>query len=110
MFSAVKMMDMAKTPEEVSEETREYSSPMPIESVVNRYPYGLCISLDEDSLKKLNLTESPDVGDMIHLFAMARVTSMSQNEKSDGTVCQRVELQITHLGLEDEDDEAAEAA
>jgi len=102
MYS-IKMQDMGKTPDEAKEDM----GPLDVPSVTNRYPYGLCISLDEDQLKKLDL-EKPDVGDMIHLFAMARVTSVSENEKSDGSKCCRVELQITHLGLEDENDEGAE--
>lgn len=108
MYS-VKMMDMGKTPAEIKEESALYDAPLPVSSMVNRYPYGLCISLSEDELTKLGLSdEKPDVGDMIHLFAMARVTSVSENEKSDGTKSCRVEMQITHLGVEDENMEGME--
>jgi len=106
MYS-VKMMDMGKTPEEVKEEKDKYSSPMPISDVINRYPYGLCISLTGAELEKLKLPV-PDAGDMIHIFAMAKVTSVSQNETADGKKCCRAELQITHLGLENEDDESGD--
>jgi len=101
MFS-VKMTDMAKTPAEIKEDMPTMPSS---DSVVNRYPYGLCISLTEDELSKLKMDGTPSVGDMVHLFAMARVTSVSENEKSDGSKCCRVELQITHLGTEDESEE-----
>ncbi len=97
MYS-IQMQDMARTPDEPKDE------PMDIGAVTNRYPYGLCISLDDDQLKKLDL-EKPETGDMIHLFAMARVTSVSEREMADGSKCCHVELQITHLGLEDEDQE-----
>jgi len=77
---------------------------MPVSDTTTRYPYGLCISLTDQELSKLKL-DVPDAGDMIHLFAMAKVTSVSQRDEADGTKCSRVELQITHLGLENEDAE-----
>jgi hypothetical protein len=98
------MMDMAKTHDEVKEE----SKPLSIDDTVQKYPYGLCISLDEDQLDKLDM-EKPDVGDFIHVFGMARVTSVSEHEKSNGDACCRVELQITHLGLENEDEEEGDS-
>lgn len=110
----VKMIDMAKTPEEIKEDIAETAMPVAAPDKVPSYPWGLCITLDEDSLAKLGIDEKelPDVGDMIHLFAMAKVTSASQNEREDKdgnkTVCKRIELQITHMGLEDEDREAGD--
>ena len=106
MYS-VSMADMAKTPEEVKED----SEPMAPVSV-NRYPYGLCLSLDQDDLEKLSMPLDAEVGDMIHVMAFARVTSVSKQELADGKCNCRVELQITHLALEDEDQEmdGAEAA
>jgi hypothetical protein len=103
------MVDMARDPEEIKEDMPKAIEPAsgPL------YPYGLCISFDEDTLEKLGLDgELPKVGMMIHLIAMAKVTSVSQNEreKSDGSKenCSRVELQITHLATENEDSEAQE--
>jgi len=108
------MTDMARTPQEVKE---ELAKNMPIASadmpkpMVPTYPYGLCISLDEETMDKLGIDgDLPEVGEMIHFCAMARVTSASMNERegADGTkeTCCRVELQITHLGLENEDEES----
>jgi len=68
------------------------------------YPYGLCISLDHSDLEKLDLDGDCEVGDMIHIWAMCRVTSCSSREVNGNPEC-RVELQITHLGVEDEDEE-----
>ncbi len=107
------MTDMARTPEDVKEEVAKMS-PSPIaeggKPMVPTYPYGLCVSLDEESMEKLGLDgDLPEVGEMIHFCAMARVTSASMNERegTDGTkeTCRRVELQITHLGLESEEQE-----
>lgn len=104
------MVDMALTPAEAKED-----APQPVaEAAIKgpRYPYGLSISLGDDELKKLGLgDELPSAGEMIHLFAMAKVTSAGEHESmgTDGktSICRRVELQITHLATENEDQENA---
>lgn len=64
-----------------------------------RYPYGLCIRMTDDDLKKVGLDgDRPEYGEMIHLFAMAKVTCVSETG---------IELQITHLATENEDQENA---
>jgi hypothetical protein len=103
------MVDMAREPEEIKEDMPQVAE-APSAPV---YPYGLCLALTEDELEKLGLDgELPKVGMMIHLSAMAKVTSVSQNEREmpDGGKknCCRVELQITHLATENEDDEDKE--
>jgi hypothetical protein len=104
-FSA--MTDMARDQEDVKEDLQ------PMTSKAATYPYELCISFNDEIMQKLGIGEMPTVGDMIHLAAMAKVTSVSEREieKADGTKepCRRVELQITHLATENEDDEADEA-
>ncbi len=109
-----RMVDMARSPEEVKKDLMPMAASSP-EITAPVYPYGLCISLGEDEIDKLNVdVDGCAVGDMIHLSAMAKVTSYSESEyeKPDGTRkrCCRIELQITHLGLEDEDREDAEPA
>lgn len=105
------MIDMAKSPAEVKKEAKEYAMPATADAPsVPIYPYGLCISMDDDVLDKLGLDgDLPEVGEIVHLVGLAKVTSASSREEmqSDGTkkLCRRVELQITHLAAEDEDDE-----
>ncbi|HVB17297.1 MAG TPA: hypothetical protein VNF04_12230 [Stellaceae bacterium] len=102
-----RMVDLKRTPEEKAEVVIES---MPTPASVNDYPYGLCISLDEDSLEKIDIDDGDvEIGDMLHGFFMAEVTAV-RKEQIDGKASCRVELQITHLGVEDEDDEPAEAA
>lgn len=108
------MTDMAHTPEDVKKELAEMGSIQSSAPLVGLYPYGLCISFDDETLQKLKLDgELPSVGDMIHLCAMAKVTSVSANEREDTNggkkTCNRVELQITHLATENEDQEGAAA-
>ena len=70
------------------------------------YPYGLRITLTNEELDKLDLDhEDAEVGGLVHLFAMARITSVSQNEDTAGDKCCRIELQIESLGVEDESQE-----
>lgn len=109
------MVDMAKSPEDVKKELTQY--PMGVSTsgkdgpAVPVYPYGLCISFSQDELDKLKIEGGCSVGDMIHLCAMARVTSCSESEMetADGEKKRncRVELQITHLATENEDEESA---
>lgn len=70
-----------------------------------RFPYGLRICLTDKEMDKMEL----DIGDavvggMVHLHAMARITSVSQNDTPDGK-CGRVELQIEDMCVESEDEE-----
>jgi hypothetical protein len=73
-----------------------------------KFPYGLCLSLDDETLSKLKM-ELPEVGDEVHLSAVAKVVSVSSRADESDTD-QRVELQITMLGVfdESEDDEDSE--
>lgn len=104
------LIDMAKTPEEVKKEVAEYPTAAPAANgsgsapKVPVYPYGLCLSLEDESLEKLGLDDGlPPVGATILICAEARVTSASASERegTDGkkTSCNRVELQITRMGV-----------
>lgn len=61
------------------------------------YPWGLCISLDNDTLNRLGIT-TPLVGGMVMITAKAIVKSTSERHDEDG-VCRRAELQITDMAL-----------
>jgi len=95
-----KMIDMAKSKEEMEKD----SSPI-LAGGQEKYPYGLRIYLTHEELKKLGVDYSDwEVGATFHLFALAKVTSISQNETEDGANC-NVSLQLTHLAGESEDAE-----
>lgn len=63
------------------------------------YPYGLSISLDEDSMAKLGITEMPKPGSKMRLVAIVEVTSVSQHQAKDGDECRNLGLQITDMAL-----------
>lgn len=96
-------VDMALTPEE-----RKDSMPVAMPSSSGpMYPYNLCISLGDEQLKKLNLDASCGVGDLVYMDCVAKVTAVSKNDTTEGTK-NRIELQITGIKVESEEEEAAE--
>ena len=106
------MVSLAKTPAEVKEESAPLmATSMP--SSAPQYPCGCCISLENDTLKKLGLDgDLPAVGDVIEFMATAKVTSASMNERVDengkSETCCRVELQITDMDVAETEDPAEE--
>lgn len=86
------MINMAR---EVSETDEGYATPME----QSKYPYGLCIHLDDDTLQKLGITTPPPVGSSMLLQAQVMVTSTSSDVMSDGEVEGRLTLQITDMEL-----------
>lgn len=73
------------------------------------YPYGLTISLTDVELSKLGLLDDVQVGDLLHIHAMSKVTSVNKTENEKfGAQC-RIELQITDMVGEDEDSENDDA-
>lgn len=99
------MKDMRRTDAEKAESMIASSMPTPM---VEDYPYGLRICLTQDELAKLGLEANCEDGDMIHLNAMATVTSCTETKTNGETSC-RIELTITHMAVEDEGAEAEEA-
>lgn len=102
-MSNIKLMDM-----QLSKETKAYPSPAiyegPTEPAGPMYPYGLCITLTEDEIKKLDIdTSDVEFGDMLNLCIVAKVTNVSKREDESGSH-ERVELQITHLGVDGDDE------
>lgn len=78
--------------------------PMPM-SERPRFPYGTKICLTDKELAKLNLDpKDAFVGGMVHIHAMARITSASC-EDTEGGQRSRVELQIEDMCIESEDEE-----
>lgn len=64
------------------------------------YPYGLSVSLEDDAIDKLGMTDLPDVGDTMTLTARVCVTSVSASENGSGAR-RSVSLQIEALDLSD---------
>lgn len=99
MDSKIKMVDMARTPAEI----KARNKPMDVVSSGEKYGYGLSICLDSDALKKLGVTDLPEVGDEFHIIAIGKVTSTSKNA-SESNDSSRVEIQITNMAVMHEDE------
>lgn len=94
-------VDMAKNPKEIAEDGAPLEAASPSQ---NLYPYGLSICLTNEELDKLDLDDDVDTGDTVHLFCLAKVTTVTKTDTTDGPKC-RVEMQITHIAVESEDEE-----
>ena len=105
MAHFAKFVSMAMSPEK-AKETVGGSVPVaaPSPPPAPLYPYGLCLSLADEELAKLDLDPDCEVGDTIHLCCLAKVTECSSRDTSDGPK-RRIELQITDLAIEDESTE-----
>jgi hypothetical protein len=100
------MVDMALTKDD-KEKNMPFLACAEVEQPI--YPYGLSICLTQSELDKLDVDYGDwQVGDLFHLMAMAKITSISKNSTTDGESC-RVEMQIVSLSGENEDLEGMES-
>lgn len=65
----------------------------------DKYPWGLRLDLNNESIKKLTGVDSVDVGEEVTLSAVAKVVEKRANETQTGKDT-RIELQIVKLGVE----------
>lgn len=65
-----------------------------------KYPYGLRINLDKESLEKLGLSEAPSVDSKVKFLAEAKVVSVSSEEEDGDEGSFQVCLQIVDMELE----------
>lgn len=73
------------------------------------YPCGLCITLNEDSISKLGLSDLPGIGEKINIKAMCEVTSVSQYDSKGGKKERTLSLQITDMEVVKKKEVSAEA-
>jgi hypothetical protein len=65
-----------------------------------RYPWGLSVHLDDESLEKLGLKDLPTAGTKLSLVARVDVVSVSERQSQDEQDTMRsLELQITDMAL-----------
>ena len=96
------MVDMRRSPEEKAEQHLKMMLPSSLETP--DVAPGLCLCLTHEELAKLDLDDDCEVGDLIHLFAMAEVTAVSKNDRGSGKEC-RIELAVVAMRVENESTE-----
>lgn len=98
-----KFVNLKKSPDELTKDG--HCLPCDVGSYAQDvYPYGLCLYLDDSTLKKLDLDTDVDAGDQILMACVCKVTSVTKNDTTEGQRM-RVELQITDIALEDHEEE-----
>ena len=64
-----------------------------------RYPYGLDLDLDTESLKKLGIGELPTVGTEMIVVGVGVVTSASTSERVEGKADRNITIQLQKLEI-----------
>jgi major coat protein len=64
-----------------------------------KYPYGLKLYLDNESLKKLGIETLPEVGSVVQITATAEVCETASNESQLYGDNKNMGLQITDMAL-----------
>lgn len=88
----MKLVSMKQSPKEVKEQSE------PVKDEGPRYPYGLCLTLNEEALTKLGIKELPKVGESFTIAAKGTIT-MARSMETQGHNSKGVDLQITDLGV-----------
>ena len=65
-----------------------------------KYPWGLEINLNDDSLDKLGVKSLPAVGTEVTIVAKATVSSTSERATEGEGACSSMNLQITDLQID----------
>ena len=78
-----------------------------IEEEAPRYPWGLSINLDNESIEKLGITTLPEVGDLKTLIAVVKVKDVSETDSIEGKKQRNIGLQITEMSIEEKIEKAA---
>ena len=99
------LTDMKLTKKESKE-----SSGIPAVDDRPRFPFGLEIRLDDDSLKKLGFDSLPAVGEEFIVIGVGPVTSVSENQRQGSEVNRHLEIQLQRIEIEPLDDGSDETA
>jgi len=90
------LINMENTPEEAKEQIGLVSSA----DDAPKYPWGLELNLNDDSLAKLGVKTLPAVGTEVTLVAKATVSATSERATESDATCANMNLQITALQID----------
>lgn len=92
------LKDMAYTPEE-AKASYGCGPADPDDANLPKYPWGLSLSLDNDILAKLGITQLPNVGATMMLVASAKITGVSSREVEGAEPRTCLDIQITAMDM-----------
>jgi hypothetical protein len=75
-----------------------------VQSKEDSYPYGLCLNLESEAIKKLGLSKLPKVGTILMVTAKAKVLGTALHESGDEKR-KSISMQITDLSLDNDSKE-----
>lgn len=87
------MVSMKMSDEERSEYNDTVMSGQPL------YPWGLCINLDDDSLKKLGIEKLPELDQVMEMKIKVQVTSVNSRKESNDEDESSCSMQITDMEM-----------
>lgn len=89
------LINMTLTQDEAKQENEVNSDPP-------KYPWGLCLTLNDDSLDKLGMDKLPEIGTKMRLVAMVEVTGVSASTYQGAEEKRSsVDLQVTDMAIDD---------
>lgn len=88
------LINMENSPEAAQEQTQPSVADGP------KYPWGLCITLSDDSLDKLGVKTLPSTGTEVTLVAKATVTATRENQTEGEGTKASMDLQITDMQID----------
>lgn len=94
----MKLHSLKRKPKDQEEHKEEVCSPCGDYKEPD-YPWGTKLCLDQESIAAMGLTFLPEAGSPISLSAVGIVALVSEESVEGGEKQQRLEIQITDLGL-----------
>ena len=90
-----------------AKKAKEKMTPTLVGSDEDRYPYGTRIDLDQDALEKLGIKNLPAVGTEMMIECKVTVIAVRESASQENT-SRSMELQITAMDIEADEDEVGE--
>ena len=88
------LINMENSPEAAKEQVNPSVADGP------KYPWGLCITLNDDSLDKLGVKTLPAAGTEVTIVAKATVTGTSERQTEGEGTKASMDLQITDMQID----------
>ena len=96
-----------KSLKQSKKELDKYDSPIAVDGNRDQYPYGTRIDLNKESLDKLGIKTLPAVGTELMIECKVKVIAVRESA-SERDTNRSIELQITDMDLELDEDEVKE--